>query len=59
MLDNGVVFPMLRQQVDHAAGHPTGDDRPNRSLADFVAPPESGLTDHLGGFAVTASMLSA
>src|SRR5256712_538922 len=31
-LDNGVRFPMLRQQVDH------GDDPPYRSLADFIAP---------------------
>ncbi|HEV3405406.1 MAG TPA: dihydropteroate synthase, partial [Candidatus Dormibacteraeota bacterium] len=42
-LDNGVRFPMLRQQVDH------GDDKPYRSLADFVAP--GG--DHIGAFAVT------
>jgi len=46
VLDGGVRFPMLRQQVDHA------DSRPNRSLADFVAPVESGLTDHVGAFAV-------
>ncbi len=50
MLDNGVVFPMLRQQTD------TGDDRPNRSLADFVAPAETGLRDHIGAFAVTAGL---
>ena len=43
---------MLRQQVDHGED----DDRPNRSLADFIAPPDSGLTDHLGGFAVTAGI---
>ncbi len=35
-------FNMLRQQADH------GDDRPNRSLADFIAPAD----DHLGAFAV-------
>jgi 5-methyltetrahydrofolate--homocysteine methyltransferase len=35
-------FNMLRQQADH------GDERPNRSLADFVAP----AGDHLGAFAV-------
>jgi 5-methyltetrahydrofolate--homocysteine methyltransferase len=52
VLDSGVVFPMLRQQVDHGEE----DERPNRSLADFVAPPESGLTDHIGGFAVTAGI---
>jgi 5-methyltetrahydrofolate--homocysteine methyltransferase len=52
VLDDGVVFPMLRQQVDH------GDDdgRPNRSLADFIAPHDSGIADHLGGFAVTAGL---
>ncbi|MDH5313820.1 MAG: methionine synthase, partial [Actinomycetota bacterium] len=52
VLDNGVVLPMLRQQVDHGEA----DDRPNRSLADFVAPHDSGLTDHIGGFAVTAGL---
>jgi 5-methyltetrahydrofolate--homocysteine methyltransferase len=39
-------FPMLRQQGDHA------DSRPNRSLADFVAPVDTGLRDHVGAFAV-------
>jgi 5-methyltetrahydrofolate--homocysteine methyltransferase len=42
----GVRFPMLRQQADH------GDSRPNRSLADFVAPAETGLVDHVGAFVV-------
>ena len=46
VLDGGVRFPMLRQQADHA------DSRPNRSLADFVAPVETGLVDHVGAFAV-------
>ncbi len=41
-------FPMLRQQEVIA------DDKPNRSLADFVAPIESGITDYVGAFAVTA-----
>ncbi len=45
-----VRLPMLRQQADH------GDDRPNRSLADFVAPAETGLPDHLGAFAVTGGI---
>jgi 5-methyltetrahydrofolate--homocysteine methyltransferase len=36
-------FCFLRQQADH------GDDRPNRSLADYVAPAD----DHLGAFAVS------
>ena len=39
---------MLRQQEVIA------DDKPNRSLADFVAPVDSGLTDYVGAFAVTA-----
>ena len=42
-----VRFPMLRQQADH------GDSRPNRSLADLVAPVETGLADHIGAFAVS------
>ena len=46
VLDGGVRFPMLRQQADH------GDSRPNRSLADYVAPVEVGLADHVGAFAV-------
>ncbi len=50
VLANGVRFPMLRQQADH------GDARPNRSLADFVAPAETGLADHVGAFAVTAGI---
>src|SRR5436189_1358500 len=46
VLENGVRFPMLRQQVDH------GDDKPYLSLADFVAP----AGDHVGAFAVTAGL---
>jgi 5-methyltetrahydrofolate--homocysteine methyltransferase len=46
VLDGGLRFPMLRQQADH------GDTRPNRSLADYVAPAETGLADHVGAFAV-------
>jgi 5-methyltetrahydrofolate--homocysteine methyltransferase len=41
---------MLRQQEE------IGDDRPNRSLADFIAPVESGITDYIGAFAVTAGI---
>ncbi len=40
----------LRQQGGHRAGVP------NRSLADFVAPKETGLPDHVGAFAVTAGL---
>jgi 5-methyltetrahydrofolate--homocysteine methyltransferase len=50
VLDNGMVFPMLRQQTAK------GDDRPNRCLADFIAPAETGLKDHIGAFAVTAGL---
>ena len=50
VLEPGPRFPMLRQQADH------GDDRPNRSLADYVAPADTGLPDHLGAFAVTAGI---
>jgi 5-methyltetrahydrofolate--homocysteine methyltransferase len=32
------------------------DDKPNRSLADFVAPPDSGRHDYVGAFAVTAGL---
>ena len=41
---------MLRQQEVIA------DDKPNRSLADFVAPADSGVTDYVGAFAVTAGL---
>jgi 5-methyltetrahydrofolate--homocysteine methyltransferase len=43
-------FPMLRQQ------EAMPDGKPNRSLADFVAPADSGLLDYLGAFAVTAGI---
>jgi 5-methyltetrahydrofolate--homocysteine methyltransferase len=43
VLDNGVRFPMLRQQTVKPSG------RDNRCLADYIAP----QGDHLGGFAVT------
>jgi 5-methyltetrahydrofolate--homocysteine methyltransferase len=43
VLGNGARFPMLRQQAAW------GDSRPNRSLADFVAPEG----DHVGAFAVS------
>ena len=40
----------LRQQSEHREGVP------NRSLADFVAPKETGLADYVGAFAVTAGL---
>jgi 5-methyltetrahydrofolate--homocysteine methyltransferase len=45
-----LIFNMLRQQEE------IGDDKPNRSLADFIAPVESGITDYIGAFAVTAGI---
>jgi 5-methyltetrahydrofolate--homocysteine methyltransferase len=49
-LADPVVFNMLRQQEE------IGDGKPNRSLADFIAPIESGVTDFIGAFAVTAGI---
>ena len=40
----------LRQQGQHR------DGVPNRALADFVAPKDTGLRDHVGAFAVTAGL---
>jgi 5-methyltetrahydrofolate--homocysteine methyltransferase len=45
-----VRFNMLRQQEALPSG------QPNRSLADFVAPRETGLADYVGAFAVTAGL---
>jgi 5-methyltetrahydrofolate--homocysteine methyltransferase len=39
----------LRQQAREG-------DRPCRSLADFIAPTDTGLADHIGAFAVTAGL---
>jgi 5-methyltetrahydrofolate--homocysteine methyltransferase len=43
-------FHMLRQQ------EPIADRRPNRSLADFVAPKDSMAPDYIGAFAVTTGI---
>ena len=43
-------FHMLRQQ------EPIADGRPNRSLADFIAPKSSLAPDYIGAFAVTAGI---
>jgi 5-methyltetrahydrofolate--homocysteine methyltransferase len=40
----------LRQQCVHPS------ERPNLSLADFIAPRESDVTDYIGAFAVTAGI---
>ncbi|MBN2174723.1 MAG: methionine synthase [Bacteroidales bacterium] len=44
------TFRFLRNQQQKETG------TPNLSLADFIAPTESGLTDYIGGFAVTAGI---
>jgi 5-methyltetrahydrofolate--homocysteine methyltransferase len=44
------TFYFLRQQTKKANGVP------NISLADFIAPKETGIVDYLGGFAVTAGI---
>jgi 5-methyltetrahydrofolate--homocysteine methyltransferase len=44
------VLHQLRQQGEHREGVP------NRSLADYVAPKDSGLKDYVGAFAVTAGL---
>ena len=43
-------FPMLRQQWERKG------QKEFRSLADYVAPVESGQTDYIGAFAVTAGL---
>ncbi len=50
VLGNGMVFPMLRQQVEKEEG------KPNRSLADLIAPTDSELADHIGAFALTSGL---
>ena len=41
-------FHTLRQQMDRR-----DSDRPNFALSDYIAPVGSGITDYIGGFAVT------
>jgi 5-methyltetrahydrofolate--homocysteine methyltransferase len=51
--DRGTVlerFHFLRQQANKEGSEPC------RSLADFIAPKETGLTDHIGAFAVTTGI---
>jgi 5-methyltetrahydrofolate--homocysteine methyltransferase len=45
-----VRFHFLRQQSDREGNEPC------RSLADFIAPKETGLADHIGAFAVTSGI---
>lgn len=44
------VFHLLRQQSEKSSGEY------NKSLADFVAPKETGRADYVGGFAVTTGI---
>ena len=44
------AFHFLRQQMAKREG------RANMCLADFIAPEDSGLTDYIGGFAVTTGI---
>ena len=48
--DELLRFNMLRPQS------PIADGKPNRCLADFVAPVGSELNDHVGAFAVTSGL---
>jgi 5-methyltetrahydrofolate--homocysteine methyltransferase len=43
-------FHFLRQQANREGSEPC------RSLADFIAPKEAGLSDHVGAFAVTSGI---
>jgi len=43
-------FHMLRQQEQQP------DGTPHLSLADFIAPRDAGVRDHIGGFAITAGL---
>ena len=44
------VLHQVRQQTEHRPGVP------HKSLADFVAPKDTGLRDYVGAFAVTAGL---
>jgi 5-methyltetrahydrofolate--homocysteine methyltransferase len=46
----GEGLHFLRQQADREGSEPC------RSLADFIAPKETGLVDHIGAFAVTSGI---
>ena len=43
-------FHFLRQQANREGSEPC------RSLSDFIAPKETGLSDHIGAFAVTSGI---
>jgi len=48
--DETLILHHLRQQTEKPPG------RPNLCLADFIAPADSGITDYIGAFAVTAGI---
>jgi 5-methyltetrahydrofolate--homocysteine methyltransferase len=49
-LNSQLTFPMLRQQWERVG------QADFRSLADYIAPKDSGRVDHLGAFAVTTGI---
>ena len=49
-LEDGTRFHFLRQQANREGSEPC------RSLADFIAPQETGLKDSIGAFAVTSGI---
>jgi 5-methyltetrahydrofolate--homocysteine methyltransferase len=49
-IENSATFPMLRQQWERKG------QSDFRSLADYIAPFESGRTDYIGAFAVTTGI---
>ena len=46
----------LRQQIAREHKGPGGRERANTALADFIAPADTGLADHIGTFAVTTGI---
>jgi len=52
--DNRVKPTTMLHHVRQQAGQQ--NNRPNASLADFIAPEESGVEDYIGGFAVTTGL---
>ena len=52
LTNHGLALHGLRQQLDRSSGRRTRQT--NLCLADFVAPSDAGVVDHIGGFVVTA-----
>jgi 5-methyltetrahydrofolate--homocysteine methyltransferase len=57
--DDIIVFGEEHRHTERARLHgirqqsARGDGKPNYCLSDFVAPPDAGVADHVGGFVVT------